>query len=268
MMRGSSVVLVIFLMISVNLQASSPVQEAMGQTSLSRYSSAQVIYYNPALSSCIDNRTFSLSYRRLYNLSELDQIWLSSSYRFKHLTTAISFSNFGETDILTENYLAFAMAYSFYDNRFQIGANLIYRWIDFGLDNYDNLNRIDFDIGAAGLYKGIVFHAAVYDITQSRYTDNDPKTEIGYRCGIGIQSLRDFTVNFELSGRKDDPTRFHFGQEFVLQKYLVLRFGIVTEPTLPSVGFGIVYDSFRLDYAINRHSRLDESHSLGISYSF
>lgn len=260
--------LLISLVSPVNLTASSPVQQAMGRTSVSRFMSTQAVYTNPALLSYIDKASASFSYRRLYNLSELDQLWIASSCKYNRLAVGVSFSNCGEADILTENQILIGLSYDLIDPLLQIGSGIGYHWIDFGLDGYNNLTRFVFDIGFAGEYSKLIYHVTLYDISRSRYTENDPSTEIGYRMGIGIQKLDDFTVNFELSGSKNDPTRFHFGQEFVLQEYLVLRFGFMTEPTLPSAGFGIVYSKLRLDYAVNRHSRLDESHSLGISYSF
>lgn len=262
-----SVVVISFISGS-HLSACSPVQQAMGQTSVSRYLSAQVFYKNPALLSYIEKPSVSFSFRRPYNLNELDQLWISSSYSYNRLAVAIAFSNFGQADILTENHVRIGLSCNLIDPYMQIGAGLQYNQVAFGLNDYDNLSHVDFDFGLAGEYAEVIYHFAVYDINRSRYTDNDPETEIGYRAGIGIQSLNDFTVNLEISGRKNDPTRFHFGQEFVLQDYLLLRFGVVTEPTLPSAGFGIIYGKLRLDYAVNRHSRLDETHSLGLSYSF
>ena len=66
----------------------------------------------------------------------------------------------------------------------------------------------------------------------------------------------------------DFPFSVHFGIEYPIVKYFILRFGIQNEPNIYSAGLGINYSYFRLDYAVTTHQDLGLTHQVDFIVSF
>jgi len=239
-------------------------QSSMGQTCISQQNCPMVMAANPALLSLVPGRAFSLNYQRLYNLSELDQISLAFSCDCGFADLGIIYSNFGESDFFTHNSFSLAISKTIKDY-LALGLRLDYERVSFD-ERFDALDRSSLALGIAYIHADFVFHVALSEINKPRFSDRECKTEPGYRVGLSFLSIKSLVVNLETSGRKNGERRYHFGQEVQLEKRLYIRFGLITNPTLPSGGLGLNLDRFSLDYAISSHNELGESHSLGICF--
>ncbi len=241
-------------------------QISMGQTCISQQNCPMIMAANPALLSLVPGQAFSLNYQRLYNLSELDQISIAFSCDCGFAILGIIYSNFGESDIFVHNSFSLAMSKTFRDY-LALGFRMDYEWVSFD-ERYDDLDRSSLALGVAYIHADFVLHIALSEINNPRFSDRDRKTEPGYRVGLSFLSIKSLVVNLETSGRKNGAQRYHFGQEIKLEKRLYIRFGLVTNPTLPCGGLGLNLDRFSLDYAISSHNELGESHSLGMTVNF
>jgi hypothetical protein len=244
----------------------SPQQISMGQTCNSQQNCPLIMAANPALLSLLPDRVFSLDYKRLYNLSELDQITLAFSCDCGIAHLGIIYSNFGTADILIHNNLSMAISKTVMDY-LALGFRFDYERVSFD-ERFDALGRTSVALGIAYIHNDFVFHVALSEINKPRFSDRDRKTEPGYRVGLSFLSIKSLVVNLETSGRKDGERRYHFGQEVQLEKRLFIRFGLVTNPTLPCGGVGLNLDRFSLSYAVSSHNELGESHSLGMTVIF
>ncbi len=241
----------------------SPSNTAMGGTSNSLFLSVTAVNLNPALLEYSDGMIISTGFSRLYDLAELDMISTGIVYDARFMTTALLYSNFGDAEILSENNFALALSKSF-ASKISLGAKFDYHRVSFAGD-YVDLSTMSFAIGSSIRFTDVILHASFADLNRPGLSDNDNKTDIAYRGGLSFIAIENTILNIELSGRFNQETRFHFGQEMLLEDILILRLGLVTNPTMPSGGLGIKYGKFMLDYSISHHNKLGDTHSLGFS---
>ncbi len=239
-----------------------PQQGALGNTCLGRDNNAAVLYANPALLDFVKRTSVAFDYNMLYGLSELDQINLAIAHDFGFVHTGFAYSNFGNPDIMTENRFALAFSKDIY-KYLTMGVRWEHYRISFAED-FNDLSMNSISLGMASQFDDIVLHASLSNLNRPRLVESEDKTDIEYRLGLCLRNLDYLVLNLELSG-EGDIRRYHFGQEIRLEEILFVRLGLITNPTLPSGGFGIKWKQFRIDYAINRHSNLGETHSFGFA---
>ncbi len=147
-----------------------------------------------------------------------------------------------------------------------LGASI--KYVTHNLDDHKNGN-FTFDIGA--MYKSpMVEHLQVglnlRNLMGLRTgADTEDKLPLTLRFGFNYKLLRDklaLVVDLEKSGA---PLSYHFGTEYWAFQYLAVRFGI--DPEEFTLGFGIRYRDYGLDYAFATHD-LGGSHRLSASWKF
>jgi len=85
-------------------------------------------------------------------------------------------------------------------------------------------------------------------------------------CGASYRPLASLTLAFQLQAQRGWPAQLRFGQEYRWRDLLFLRAGFADRPNAVSLGFGVAYKRFRLDYAVRTHPVLDLSHCLSLHY--
>jgi len=147
-----------------------------------------------------------------------------------------------------------------------LGASI--KYVTHNLDDHKNGN-FTFDIGA--MYKSpMVEHLQVglnlRNLMGLRTgADTEDKLPLTLRFGFNYKLLRDklaLVVDLEKSRA---PLSYHFGTEYWAFQYLAVRFGI--DPEEFTLGFGIRYRDYGLDYAFATHD-LGGSHRLSASWKF
>ncbi|MBA7465442.1 hypothetical protein ES707_00611 [subsurface metagenome] len=147
-----------------------------------------------------------------------------------------------------------------------LGASI--KYVTHNLDDHKNGN-FTFDIGA--MYKSpMVEHLQVglnlrNLIGLRTGADTEDKLPLTLRFGFNYKLLRDkLALVIDLEKSKA-PLSYHFGTEYWAFQYLAVRFGI--DPEEFTLGFGIRYRDYGLDYAFATHD-LGGSHRLSASWKF
>lgn len=147
-----------------------------------------------------------------------------------------------------------------------LGASI--KYVTHNLDDHKNGN-FTFDIGA--MYKSpMVEHLQVglnlRNLMGLRTgADTEDKLPLTLRFGFNYKLLRDkLALVIDLEKSKA-PLSYHFGTEYWAFEYLAVRFGI--DPEEFTLGFGIRYRDYGLDYAFATHD-LGGSHRLSASWKF
>jgi len=147
-----------------------------------------------------------------------------------------------------------------------LGASI--KYVTHNLDDHKNGN-FTFDIGA--MYKSpMVEHLQVglnlRNLMGLRTgADTEDKLPLTLRFGFNYKLLRDklaLVIDLEKSRA---PLSYHFGTEYWAFQYLAVRFGI--DPEEFTLGFGIRYRDYGLDYAFATHD-MGGSHRLSASWKF
>jgi tetratricopeptide (TPR) repeat protein len=147
-----------------------------------------------------------------------------------------------------------------------LGASI--KYVTHNLDDHKNGN-FTFDIGA--MYKSpMVEHLQVglnlrNLIGMRTGAPTEDKLPLTLRFGFNYKLLRDklaLVVDLEKSKA---PLSYHFGAEYWAFQYLAVRLGM--DPEEFTLGFGIRYRDYGLDYAFATHD-LGGSHRLSASWKF
>lgn len=147
-----------------------------------------------------------------------------------------------------------------------LGASI--KYVTHNLDDHKNGN-FTFDIGA--MYKSpMVEHLQVglnlrNLIGMRTGAPTEDKLPLTLRFGFNYKLLRDKLVLVVDLEKSKAPLSYHFGAEYWAFQYLAVRLGM--DPEEFTLGFGIRYRDYGLDYAFATHD-LGGSHRLSASWKF
>lgn len=241
----------------------SAVQMAMGRTSLSLINTAHVIAVNPALLRATTQYTIAANYQEFYDIPDIYLIDGGASYNGEWFAVGLLLSYFGDLEIYQERRGTVGLSFSPHQ-LVSLGVNLDFSSISFD-ERFDALSEFSYGIGAAVHFENFILHAAASELNSPRLTTSDRKTKPGYRLGMHLTNNDNLCFNIEASGRGERDPQYHFGQEFRFEKIFFLRLGIVTNPSQPAAGLGIMWDWCVFHYALNDNSELGQTHTFGVS---
>jgi len=142
------------------------------------------------------------------------------------------------------------------------------KYVTHSLDDHKNGN-FTIDIGA--MYKSpLVQHLQVglnlrniMGLRMGEYTED--KLPLTLRFGFSYKLLRDRLALVSDLEKSSAPFSYHFGAEYWAFEYLAVRLGM--DPEEFTLGFGVRYRDYGLDYAFASHD-LGGSHRLSASWRF
>ena len=104
--------------------------------------------------------------------------------------------------------------------------------------------------------------------TRATFGEDDNQIPMLINSGISYDVLEELTFNLAVQKDIDLPTSVRFGLDYMLIKYLNIRFGVDSEPARYTAGIGINYNIFSLDYAFFTHQDLGLTHQFGMVVQF
>jgi len=269
MIKNAVIIIVILMAITIPASARdmidnfSTAQLSMGRTALLAENTYSVAAANPALLKATAHITAGISYQSYYDLNDIYLINDAASYNTSRFSTGILIAYFGDFKIFEERRFTLSGAYNL-PKILSIGLKIDYSSITFDY-RYQALDEFSFGAGIAAYFEQFILHASLSEINQPRLTTADRKTKPGYRIGMHFNNNANIILNIEVSGHSDGDPQYHFGQELRIEKHYFLRFGVMTNPTQPSIGLGISWKNYTFHYSLNSNSDLGQTHSFGIS---
>ncbi|GAB4374971.1 MAG: hypothetical protein Kow0042_20000 [Calditrichia bacterium] len=262
----------------------SPRFTGMGGSGVAVANDVWAAYYNPAGLSRIHSPVVGTSYLRLFNVSFLQNFFGAVAYPVseKWGTLSMSFQYFGvnykDTNLSSEYtitlshgfYLlkdihsSLAFGYSFKLYQWSLGESLL--WGDLG-----SAATFGMDVGLmASLYSRTYLGVYILNVNNPQigaYTRHDLPQRvvvgIAYQPYDGVTTSLDFNRTLGVG-----EMQLWGGAEFNVFQYLFLRMGATTSPNRLSVGAGMRFAQFVIDYAMLTHSELGETHQMGVAIEF
>ena len=110
---------------------------------------------------------------------------------------------------------------------------------------------------------------AVTNLNNPKIGENN-RHELPQRLAMGItyNPYPGVTTSFELKKPFGEATQIHTGTEVEVHPLLTLRLGLRNHPASFSCGASFKVNNFSVDYALNTHSVLRNTHHFGIGYGF
>lgn len=220
------------------------------------------IFYNSAGISQIKNLSAGFFYSPApFGLKELSVGSAVVIKNFSFGNLGVAFQTYG-FDLFRENKISLAFAKSFWPE-FNLGAKISYNSIN--ISNYGDDYSIGFDVGIlSNLSENLQLGFAATNINRPTYGVKKEKLNQTFSGGISYRPISNLVLAFELEKEVRYPFNFKTGLEYLLVKYLALRFGFNTEPNHFTGGIGINYSNFQFNYAFISNNYLGLTHNFGI----
>ncbi|MFH1541413.1 MAG: hypothetical protein ABID79_06180 [Elusimicrobiota bacterium] len=230
---------------------------------LSNDSSA--IYYNPGgLRRIVSICDVSTTHCNLYGFNELSYMVGSFALYLKNFgTVGLSYNQFGDS--------IYGETEFYFSHGFYLTKNLAFGYtmknMALKIKEYGSGNAVGFDCGFIGNVKDNI------SIGSSATNFNGPnvgsKAELvskNFQIGISLKVLERITSNLDVSKSDDfDGITLHISEEINLLKIFAVRFGVRTQPTSFSSGFGLKNKNIGIDYGYILHPVLGGTHLFSLS---
>lgn len=261
---------------------------ARGQAMTAVDDDAWAYYYNPARLPYLQTLQGGVSTVRPYGLSFNRQTTLAVSAPLQGKLGGVAFGwryyavENGSTKLSTENTLSVAHGFKLFEDASTSAA------VGWAL----NLYHVSFapsigvgggvggqDLGGdwtTGIDVGVV--VSVYERTWVGFmTRNINTPEIGIdgeelqrqvSVGLGYEPYPGVVTAFDVRNGLDEKVRIHGGLEFEIVPEFELRFGMETEPSKVTGGFGVNFPFVSVDYGFSSGGgTLDATHQFGLTTS-
>ena len=169
-------------------------------------------------------------------------------------------------DLYRESKFALGYSYNF-QNKLFVGLAINYQTVS--IQNYGNDGALFFNLGGLA-YITNLFRVgfSVQNINRATFGNEDDQIPMILNTGLSYDVVDELTLNFALEKDIKYKTSFQFGVNYDILENISLRSGFSNEPSKYSVGIGINYLMFSLDYAMFTHNDLGLTHQAGVIVSF
>lgn len=219
---------------------------------------------NPALSSYASGFYAALNHSRLYGLQELQYAGGAAVHPIGTFGAAISVENFGSS-LYRETSTTINTSKSFLNKDLNIGISLHYYQIS--VTRYGSSSTASFSLGCQyQVLENLHIGAALTNV--SRPALNGYRDEIPQVTRLGLQYQTSPTFITHLSIEKDSwyPPEITIAAEYIMYKGLALRSGFSSEISRPSLGIMLHVSRIEIDYALQHHFELGNTHFVGIAF--
>lgn len=244
--------------------AGSAGNAALGNSNIASTVAADGLFLNPAL--LINSRAFyaALNYSQLYNLKELQYANGMIALPYKSFGVGLGVEDFGAS-LYRENKFTIGIAKSFYNNAVAIGfSSHLYH---VAVEGYGSSSAVGVSIGLRyRVSEALHLAGAIENLNQPEL--NGYGEEIPQRIQAGLQFQPVDALRAHLKVQKDSwySPEVLFGVEYRVFGNLQLYSGYSTLATLPSFGLSLGMFNVEVNYALQYHFDLGQTHFAGIAF--
>jgi len=164
------------------------------------------------------------------------------------------FKNFNEDQI----GLAYARNLG---KKIDVGAQ--FNYYSCRIPSYNSASAVSIELGAiAHLTDQLNLGMHVYNPVGGNFYGTDEKLPSIFTVGMGYDASEVFYVSTEIVKEEDFPASINAGVQYRFQKRFFARAGIASATSSNYVGFGVAWNSFRMDISVSWHPQLGLSPGL------
>lgn len=235
---------------------------AMSQAGCASLMNANGIFLNPAGLASYHKLSLSMFISRPYNLPELTIGSLALSWPRSWIDLGLASQSYGN-DLYRELSFGLAAAKEIHSG-FYLGLAIWYN--NLAIKNYGSDYTLSIDIGTqVRLNENLSWAASVFNINRAAIGRDKELLPQIFVAGVNVRPVSALQLNVDLYKDVRFPQELRIGAEFKTLPGLYLRTGVNTQSTNFSVGFGIDYRFFELDYALTNHLVLGITHLITLS---
>ena len=225
---------------------------------------ADAAYLNPGGMPGVDRFALTSYYTRLFGMKELAQVSVSGVAPTGLGHFGLFYHGLGSS-LYREGVFGFSYGRSI-GGRFRAGLAL--RRLSLAFQSYEGASAVVLDSGILvdlpyDLRLGAMTHAA------GRLSESGPAAETPRVIQAGLSRTGDrLTVSFQLDRHPRHGYTTRVGQEFRLARFVTVRAGLTTDPSLFYVGLGLAKGRVKTDYALSSHALLGITHRFSLTMEF
>jgi len=220
------------------------------------------IHYNPATLDTGASLYTQMSVRNFYGFKGISQFDLIFGFQFFESPFCFSVSRFGNSKY-QEIQFAVASAICLTDDFF-IGLGIQ----SFFLSISDMASIIVMVLNLGILYNiddNVYCGAMVSNINQPTIGKNSEELPQCFSLGIGYYPQERLTISAEIFRYIRFEPDYRMGIAYQFQYPIIIRIGLQDAVNSYCLGFGIIWNTFCVDYALQIHQILGESHIFSIA---
>lgn len=238
----------------------------MGNTGLT-LADVWAIRYNQAALADVDQMAVGISYESRFLTKALGIQSFAFALPTKSGTFGLNYTGFGD-NLYRETKLGLGYGMKLSD-KFNIGIRLNYHSLRLG-NNYGNANSLTFEVGmVAKPTKNLEIGFHLFNPTAVKLNDYQNEViPVIINLGVSYKFSDKLRTNVELEKDIEHPASFKVGLEYLPLEFLYIRAGFTTNPTMPTIGFGVIKKQLKIDFSTAFHPNLGITPALGMTYSF
>lgn len=268
-MKTRSIFILLFASLSLAAQnIQSPVIGArgagMGGTGVV-FSDINSAFSNQAGLANLDKISALAIAERQFLKSPINNVSVAVAYPSGFGTFALTLNNYG-IEGYKEQKIGLAYARKLFD---QLSIAAQFDYLNTSIPIYGSRGVFTFEVGLqAKLLDELSFGFHLYSPAQVELLEETTLPTI-YTAGLAYTPSKKAYLTLEIEKDIDYPVRFKAGLEYRFVENFFFRTGIATQPTLVSMGVGLLLENgLLLDIATSYHQVLGISPSVGIGYEF
>lgn len=237
----------------------------MGNTGLC-IADVWAIRFNQAALADLRSVSFGVSYESRFLLKSLGVQSLAVAIPTKRGTFGVNYTGTGDQLYMDSKIgLGYGMKLS---EKINLGIRLNYHSLRLG-NNYGRTQNITAELSLLAKPTDkiqIGFH--LFNPTQTKLNDyQNEEIPAIMNLGVSYKFSEKVRGNVEIEKDIELPFSVKMGVEYFPVDNLYIRAGISTNPSIPTIGFGLVKGEFHLDFSSAFHPALGLTPSLGLRYS-
>jgi len=215
---------------------------------------------NPAFAKC-DN-SFTLSYRRLFGLPELQHTSLSFNRPINKFNCGSELYYFGFSQY-SESALSFSAAYPV-TRRLYIGGRLsLYQ---LRITGYGSTLIAGGGVGMQfRAFDTLFLGMAADNLSDWRISRQNDKLPFKFTFGAAYQPDANLHIFADFYQEDRFPSEIKCGLEYNLLRKIVLRMGVSPQTDIFACGMDLLFPQLKFCYAFRNHPYLGIEHTLGVS---
>lgn len=222
-------------------------------------------HHNTAGLGFVQNYTFGFYANRPYITQAINEFNLCVALPFQKIGTfGIDINYFGYS---AYNEMRTGIAYGRSFGK-KVAVGLKFDYLRIGISGQKAKNTVAFGVGLQYQpIKVLRLGASVYNpvalVVDAQYKE---KTTTQFNVGASYLPIKKLSLHIEVEKDLSNPMRFRAGIEYKPLKYLFLRTGVATSPTLFTFGVGTAFKNFGIDASATWHLRLGISPQISVYY--
>lgn len=214
----------------------------------------------------LEHPEIAASYENRFGIQDLSTKSAVVAFPLKNYILAASFISYGVSSF-TESKSSLSLAKAF-GPKLHLALALNYHQLK--INQYGNADGFSFEAGVQyQLNKQLSLASHIANLNRSKYNHLSEEVIPAYiQFGVSYIFSKQLLLCTEIEQIFDYQVDFKTGLEYQIVDFFALRGGLNMNPFKQFFGFGLNYQSLKLDFAVSSHPTLGYSPQISLGYVF